>query len=415
MPDTETRIAGTRGRRIPRSPPALQEARSWQRQDRRPLFPSRPPPAAHARCHPGPDGPVPARRGPQRALPQARPAPYRRGVGLGPRTRRPGTDTPCAVVPPSSRIPGHRPVLVNRILAPARLRLRCDAACWLSDANTTVPGRTARTRRQCAPRRAPSWSPATALRHGSQFSGHFPLATPALSTGLPAGPMSARLKGAGATTRRTATTSQKRTSGSGPSAGTGSASSTARIHHRHGTTEPFRAISAAWAPGTALRSAISVPCRCGSTPASPSSLVRRATSASRNSAFFAARRAWFAASTAASRLRRASLNCHFNEPAALRAATSAHFNSSARASAASARSRVCSYSRRHQAFDLHVLHGPAAIPQRRVHAAPAIGGGIASITYWALAMGIVQVPSETRCASPLTPESVSRSRPTPDA
>ena len=124
---------------------------------------------------------------------------------------------------------------------------------------------------------------------------------------------------------------------------------------------------------------------------------------------------WLAASTAASRLRRASMNCHSNEPGALRAATSAHFNSSARASAASSRSRVCSYSRRHQAFDLRVLHGPAAIPQRRVHAAPAIGGGTASITYWTRAMGIVQVPSETRCASPLTPESVSRSRPTPDA
>ena len=54
-------------------------------------------------------------------------------------------------------------------------------------------------------------------------------------------------------------------------------------------------------------------------------------------------------------------------------------------------------------------------PQRRVHAAPAIGGGIASITYWALAMGIAQVPSETRCASPLSPESVPRSRPTPYA
>ena len=64
---------------------------------------------------------------------------------------------------------------------------------------------------------------------------------------------------------------------------------------------------------------------------------------------------------------------------------------------------------------LHVLHDPAAIPQRRMHAAPAIGGGIASITYWALAMGIVQVPSETRCASPLTPESASRFRPTPYA
>ena len=83
-----------------------------------------------------------------------RAAAYRRGVGLGPRTRRPGADTPCAVVPPSSRIPGRRPVLFNRILAPARLRLRCDAACWPSDANTTVPGRTVRTCRQCSPRRA---------------------------------------------------------------------------------------------------------------------------------------------------------------------------------------------------------------------------------------------------------------------
>ena len=108
----------------------------------------------------------------------------------------------------------------------------------------------------------------------------------------------------------------------------------------------FAAATALRSRATSLRSDISVPRGCGSTPASPSSRVRRATSASSNSAFFAARRASFASSTAASRLRRASLNCHFNEPAALRATTSAHFNSSARASAASARSRVCSYSRR---------------------------------------------------------------------
>ena len=69
----------------------------------------------------------------------------------------------------------------------------------------------------------------------------------------------------------------------------------------------------------------------------------------------------------------------------------------------------------HQAVDLHVLHDPAAIPQLRVHGAPAIGGGIASITCWVLAMGIVQVPSETHRASPLTPESASRYRPTPCA
>ena len=68
-----------------------------------------------------------------------------------------------------------------------------------------------------------------------------------------------------------------------------------------------------------------------------------------------------------------------------------------------------------QAVDLHVLHDPASTPQRRIHAAPAIAGSIPSTTYCPLAMGIVQVPSETRCASPLTPESVSRSRPTPYA
>ena len=128
------------------------------------------------------------------------------------------------------------------------------------------------------------------------------------------------------------------------------------VFWRRDRRRALRNSASAWtcAPATALRSRatslrsdISVPRGCGSTPASPSSRVRRATSASRNSAFFAARRAAFASSTAASRLRRASLNCHFNEPAALRATTSAHFNSSARASAASARSRVCSYSRRH--------------------------------------------------------------------
>ena len=101
MPDTETPIAGARRRRT-RSRPALQEAWSRQRQDRRPLFLGRPPPAAPARRNPRPDGPVPARRGPQRALPQARAAAHRRGVGLGPRTQRPGADTPRAVVPPSS-------------------------------------------------------------------------------------------------------------------------------------------------------------------------------------------------------------------------------------------------------------------------------------------------------------------------
>ena len=65
----------------------------------------------------------------------------------------------------------------------------------------------------------------------------------------------------------------------------------------------------------------------------------------------------------------------------------------------------------HQAFDLHVLQDSAAILQRHVHAEAAMGGGIASITYQAPAMGIVQVPSKTRCVSPLTPEFVSHTRP----
>ena len=52
---------------------------------------------------------------------------------------------------------------------------------------------------------------------------------------------------------------------------------------------------------TSLRSDISVLPRCVSTPASPSSRVRRATSACRASAFFAARRAWFASSAASAR------------------------------------------------------------------------------------------------------------------
>ena len=79
-------------------------------------------------CRAGSDRPAPARRGSQRTLPQGRASAYRRGVGPGPWTRRSGVDTPRAVVPPSSRLPGRRPVLSKRILAPARLRLRCDAA-----------------------------------------------------------------------------------------------------------------------------------------------------------------------------------------------------------------------------------------------------------------------------------------------
>lgn len=45
-----------------------------------------------------------------------------------------------------------------------------------------------------------------------------------------------------------------------------------------------------------------------------------------------------------------------------------------------------------QAIDPRVLHDPAATPKRRIHAVLATGGRNASITLWALAMEIVQVP-----------------------
>ena len=61
------------------------EGRHRQDHHRRRLLPGGPPPAA------------PVRRGPLRTLPLARTAPYRRGVGVGPRTQRPG-----AVGPPTS-------------------------------------------------------------------------------------------------------------------------------------------------------------------------------------------------------------------------------------------------------------------------------------------------------------------------
>ncbi len=106
------------------------------------------------------------------------------------------------------------------------------------------------------------------------------------------------------------------------------------------------------APGTALRNRAtsrrrdSSPYRPDATPASASSLSRRATSARNASASFAARRASFDRSTAASRLRRDDSNCHFQKPASQRADTSARFSASDRACAASARPRARSYSRR---------------------------------------------------------------------
>ena len=86
--------------------------------------------------------------------------------------------------------------------------------------------------------------------------------------------------------------------------------------------------------------------RSDATPASASKLFRRRTSARRENAFFATRRASFASATASSRLRRADLNNALYVPALARAANSADFSSSTCASAASARTSVCSYSRR---------------------------------------------------------------------
>ena len=82
--------------------------RPRQRHHRRPLFPGRPPPAAAARRHAGPHGPVPARRGPQRTLPQAREAPHRTGVGRAARRarcgRRHGTSPQYARTPDGAAI-----------------------------------------------------------------------------------------------------------------------------------------------------------------------------------------------------------------------------------------------------------------------------------------------------------------------
>ena len=69
----------------------------------------------------------------------------------------------------------------------------------------------------------------------------------------------------------------------------------------------------------------------GSTPASESSFVRRATSACKNSASFAARRTAFISSTAAVRCLRLVSKRDFHKPASLRAATSAQRSSSQRA------------------------------------------------------------------------------------
>ena len=104
---------------------------------------------------------------------------------------------------------------------------------------------------------------------------------------------------------------------------------------------------------TSLRRDIIVPRLLGSTPACQSSLLRRATSACRDSAFCAAWRACFASSAAASSLRRDASKRDFHEPASLRADTSAHRNFSARPSAASARARsrsarACSRSYNHR-------------------------------------------------------------------
>ena len=178
MQRTHRGPAGTRRRRIPRASSPLQEQRSRQRQDRRQLFPRRPPPAAHARRPPGSDRPVPAPGGPQRALPQARAAPNRAKVGVGPRTQRPGAGALRTAIPPSPRRQGHRSVLPGWALAPARLRLRCDAARWPPKPGRRHPGALCSnppaSHRQCSPRRAPRCSPTIASRRCRQFGSRSP-------------------------------------------------------------------------------------------------------------------------------------------------------------------------------------------------------------------------------------------------
>ena len=99
-----------------------------------------------------------------------------------------------------------------------------------------------------------------------------------------------------------------------------------------------------------------------STPASASNFFRRATSASDESASFAARRASFASSTAAWRFCRLASKRDFHEPASLRAATSAQRSSSQRASAASARARSRSARTRSRSYSDWKSRGGRAVP-----------------------------------------------------
>ena len=99
-----------------------------------------------------------------------------------------------------------------------------------------------------------------------------------------------------------------------------------------------------------------------STPASASNVFRRATSASNESASFAARRASFASSTAVWRLCRLASKRDFHDPASLRAATSAQRSSSQRASAASARARSRSARARSRSYNDWKSRGRRAVP-----------------------------------------------------
>ena len=125
-----------------------------------------------------------------------------------------------------------------------------------------------------------------------------------------------------------------------PAAGAGAALSGLTFIPDEGAVASFRACDACKASRnrkTSMRSDMIVPRLLESTPACERSFSSRATSAWKNSAFFAARRTPFTSSTAALSLSRLLSSCHFSEPARERAAVSARRSSSARACACSYR------------------------------------------------------------------------------
>ena len=131
---------------------------------------------------------------------------------------------------------------------------------------------------------------------------------------------------------------------------------------------------------------------------------RRDTSASRDSASFAARRASFACSTAAFSLRRDASKRDFHEPASQRATTSAQRNSSARACASSARARSRSARARSRSYGKRQSRGSrigAASGKDRAPSSPATRVGAVSISSTRIAMGATIAHGGWRMALPV--------------